>query len=80
MSRYKMALILTFRKNQAKHREVPEDQIPQRTRSGNLKSQSLKTDISGCHVDEYHLRCDTVYSDKIVKNILEEIPVPTFET
>ena len=61
MSRYKMRLILTFRKNQAKEPKVPEDQIPQRTRSGNLKSQSLKIDISGCHVGEYLLRCDTVY-------------------
>jgi len=64
MSRHKMGFILTFRKNQAKQRKVPEDQIPQRTRSGNLKSQSLKTDFSGCHEDEYHLRCDTVYSGR----------------
>jgi len=64
MSLNKMELILTFRKNQAKQRKVPEDQIPQRTRSGNLKSQSLKTDISGCHAQEYNLRRDTVYSDR----------------
>jgi len=51
VSRYKMEWILTFRKNQSKQRKVPEDPIPQRTRSSNLKSQSLKIDISGCHVD-----------------------------